>query len=70
MMQGELDVVLDLVNNLDDGRHMDYRILASSRPRTGNALMQVGRAALTFILGKTLEPTCVNCVNLNNYGYV
>lgn len=37
LFQGELDVIIDLVNNLESARFLDFHIL-SGKPRSANAL--------------------------------
>ena len=41
LSQGELDVIIDMINNLDGGRYLDFRILAN-KPRNVNALQVRG----------------------------
>eukprot|EP00798_Chlamydomonas_sp_ICE-L_P016693 gene16693-22955_t len=44
--EGELDVIIDLVNNLGGGRHIDYEIL-SGKPRSANALVELAAGSMS-----------------------
>lgn len=37
MQQGELDVIIDLISNLEAGRHLEFRIM-TNKPRNANAI--------------------------------